>query len=121
MANEGRITLDMVLNDGASINHTWSPGGISGNITNPLYEQKIISVGTTDETVSFDTITTLSYVGLYNLDDTNYVQYGDNATTYLGRLQPTGFPCGIPMDPGANLHLKANTAACNVLIVAYGS
>lgn len=118
MANEFSVTVDMALTSGL-VDHVWSPGSISANMTAPIYIENVISVGTTDETVSFGDVT-VEYVGLQNLDSTNYVQFSDNATTYLGRIA-AGQVAYFPIDSGATLHLKANTDACNVLVVGYGT
>lgn len=84
----------------------------------------VVNVGTTEDTVSLGDITPGRIV-LQNLDDTNYVEYGPATGSYLCRLLPGasagvgGPPDTINLTTGATIYIKANTAACDVLIIAY--
>lgn len=74
-----------------------------------------VSIGTTEETVSLGDITTPGWVIMRNIDPTNYVQWGFSTGVYGGRLEP-GEPALFRLDPGATLYMKANVAACSVVI-----
>lgn len=77
------------------------------------------SVGTTEETIAFGDISP-GRVELYNTDATNYVQWGFATGVYGGRLKPGGPPQSIYLDTTSqDIYVKANTAACKVLVIAY--
>jgi len=84
----------------------------------------VVSVGTSEETLSFGDITPGRII-LQNLDSTNYVEYGPATGSYIGRLLPgatagtAGSPHTINVTSGATIYIKANTSACNVLVIAY--
>ena len=79
----------------------------------------IVIIGTTEETLVFTDITTLGVAVFYNLDTTNYVQWGGSAGVYVGRLKPSDMPHTIRLEPGATIYMKANTAACKVRVICY--
>ena len=76
-------------------------------------------IGTTEESEAFAELTTEGMLWMLNLDATNYVQWGFSAGVYGGRLKPNGPPAQFQMEPGLTLYLKANTAACNVLVYGF--
>lgn len=61
---------------------------------------------------------------LYNLDETNYVQWGVATTVYPFRLHPRvannsrACPAFVTLESGT-IYLRANTADCRVLILGY--
>lgn len=75
-----------------------------------------ITVGTTEESTAFPELTTEGWLFMKNLDATNYVQWGFATTVYGGRLEP-GEVALFRMEPSVTLYLKANTAACKVLVM----
>lgn len=79
----------------------------------------IVIIGTTEETLVFTDITTLGVAVFYNLDTTNYVQWGGSAGVYVGRLKPSDMAHTIRLEPGATIYIKANTAACKVRVICY--
>ena len=80
------------------------------------------TIGTTAEDVAFGDVTP-GLVILTNLDDTNFVSFGmSDAGTIkkLGRLYPaTEWPAMFFLEPGQTLRMQADTAPCQVDIVAY--
>lgn len=76
------------------------------------------TIGTTEEEVAFGELGTPGFVIMQNLDDTNYVQWGFATTVYGGRML-AGETAGPFRLDSLSIFLKANTAACNVLIKAY--
>jgi len=83
----------------------------------------IILVTTSEFTLSFGSVTP-GPVLLYNLDDTNYVEWGVATGVYPFRLFPKkttsnkGIPAVITFETGT-IYLKANTATCQVLVLGY--
>ncbi|MDA1232962.1 MAG: hypothetical protein O2856_19520 [Planctomycetota bacterium] len=79
----------------------------------------IVSIGTAEETLVFTDITTLGIAVFYNLDTTNYVQWGGSTGVYVGRLKPSDTPHVFRLEPGATIYMKADTAACKVRVICY--
>jgi len=80
-----------------------------------------VTIGTTEESFAFPELSTLGFLIMRNLDATNYVQWGFATGVYGGRMR-AGEPAGpFRLEPGATLYLKANTAACKVLLYALES
>lgn len=78
----------------------------------------VITVGITEETIALGELSTLGWVLMRNLDSTNYVQWGFATGVYGGRME-AGEPAGpFRLEPGTTLYMKANTAACKVLVYA---
>lgn len=76
-----------------------------------------ITVGTVEESVAFGELSTVGWVFIENLDDTNYVQWGFASGVYGGRLE-AGEPALFRLEPSTTLYLKANTADCKVNVYA---
>jgi hypothetical protein len=70
------------------------------------------SIGTSDETLDLGDVGTPGYLILKNKDATNYVIIGPDGTNYGDRLKPGEFM--VKRVNGAAIHIKANTAACDV-------
>ena len=73
-----------------------------------------------DEVIDFgaDVIGSQGYFFVKNLDDTNYVELGIASETKCIRLQAGEWSL-IKSTPGASWVAQANTAACQIQIVAY--
>lgn len=90
---------------------TLNAQGMAGGIQN---------IGTSEENLSAGDISTNGMLFLFNLDATNYVQWGmSDAGTMkaVGKLKggATAASCALLyVDAGVTVRLKANTAACNV-------
>lgn len=95
-----------------NIDHTW--------VATQGSDDRIHSIGTTEESISFTDITTNGWVKLENLDGTNYVQVGFSTGVYGIRMK-AGFPAFFYLEPGATIYLKANTAVCRVRASHIGS
>ena len=78
-----------------------------------------ISVGTTEESTTFPELTTEGVLYMKNLDATNYVQWGFSTGVYGGRMKPGETAGPFRMEPGLTLFLRANTAACRVLVYGF--
>ena len=77
-----------------------------------------VTIGTTEEEVDFAELGTAGWVIMQNLDATNYVHWGFSAAVYGGRMK-AGETAGPFRLDALSVFLKANTAACKVLIKAY--
>jgi hypothetical protein len=87
------------------------------------------AIGTTAEQISFPgdlTTEGVSYFWAYNVDSTNYIEIGTgesggNVTQKFAKLL-AGYPMLIPVYTGGpTYYAQANTAACNLRIVALGT
>lgn len=79
----------------------------------------IVSVGTTEESLSFADTAINGWLQMYNTDGTNYVDWGFSTGVYGGRLE-AGKRAQFFIKPGATVYVKANTAACLVRVVHFG-
>jgi hypothetical protein len=97
--------------------------GASGNSITQVGTNNIGNVqniGTTTEALTFGDVTTIGYLFVKNLDATNYVEFDLNtpvSTTAFAKLLP-GEAMLIPTRQ-TTIYGKANTAACDCLVVAY--
>lgn len=118
MANEITLSLGLQLVNGnlraqfpqVSSQYTQTTSGLS---------DQVLSIGTSEENVSFTDVTTPGLVVLHNLDSTNYVEYGmsDGGTMKtLGKLA-AGDKHLIRLAASTTLRMKANTAACKVRVM----
>ena len=81
-----------------------------------------VSIGTSEEDVDLSELTTEGWIYLENLDDANFIQWGakdgSGNMQEIGRLE-AGESAQFRMEPGATLRMKADTAACQVLILCF--
>jgi hypothetical protein len=119
MANEIYTTLLLELNNG-SIEHEFNPAALQIDQSTARFEDKVLDIGTSEETISFGDISTKGIVLLMNLDSTNYVQWGPDSSGMkeIGRLN-AGEWAFLRVDDGATLKMKANTASCKVRVILY--
>jgi len=119
MADEITHTLRLSLANG-TLKDDNNPGKITVTQTTKTFFKSVVSIGTAEETVTFAELTTPGVAFLLNLDTTNYVQWGVSTGVYVGRLKGADIPACLRLDGSATtLYLKANTAACRVLITVY--
>lgn len=74
-----------------------------------------VTIGTSEESEGFSELSTDGWVFMQNLDSTNYVQWGFATGAYGGRLE-AGEIAMFRLEPTTTLYLKADTAACKMLI-----
>lgn len=119
MANEITLTQRLQLANGELLDDN-NPGRLQITQSAIGMFKQVLSIGTTEESVTFTDISTPGICYIKNLDATNYVQWGPATTVYQGRLKASDAPACFRLDNGATtLYLKANTAACKVLITVY--
>jgi len=120
MSKTIKETLSVTIEDTASsAKETINIGQLSDTFTGECgLGPGIVEVGTSEENVSFGDIGP-GWIWMRNLDDTNYVQWGmsDGGTMKaVGRLRPQDLWTKFYLDTGVTLRMKADTAACKVLI-----
>ena len=95
-----------------------SPSGFSQNVsgvvdvTGTKFASKVVEIDTTDESIAKDDLTTVGFVLIKNLDDTNFISAGDDGTNYPIKILAEEF--ALFRLNGNTLHLIADTAACEV-------
>jgi len=78
--------------------------------------RNIVTVTTSEGDITPTGITTAGYCFIKNLDTTNYVQVGPKSggsMVAFTKIKPGRFVI-LPLDPGATIRAKANTASCLV-------
>lgn len=117
MANELTVSARLKVANG-NLLFDFNPGSKSydqSTIGGPT--PGMVSVGTSEESQAFAELSTVGWCALQNLDATNYVEWGFSTGVYGGRLEP-GEMALFRLNPSTTLYLKANTAACKVLVNA---
>ena len=118
MANEITAVLSLNTRNGTLI-HQFNPGVISVTQTTARVYDSVHIIGTSEETISaFGDIAAPTIIILYNMDATNYVQWGFATGVYGSRLFAAHVPNQFTYETGASIFIKANTAACNVRVIA---
>jgi len=117
MANEINVTAALRVQNGnlvfdsstssKSFDQTAAGGPTPGYVT----------IGTSEESETFSELGTLGWLLMENLDSTNYVEWGFATGVYGGRLE-AGELAVFRLNPSSTLYLKADTAACKMLIYA---
>ena len=118
MANEIRISASMNVDNG-NLSFSQNYGTKSYDQTNiggPT--PGMIEVGTVEESETFAELTTPGWVTIQNLDDTNFVEWGFSTGVYGGKLMAGETAGPFRLNASAALFLKADTAACRVVINA---
>jgi hypothetical protein len=118
MADEIRITASMSVDNG-NLSFSQNYGSRSydqANIGGPT--PGMVEVGTVEEAQSFAELTTPGWTTMQNLDDTNFVEWGFSTGVYGGKLMPGETAGPLRLNVGTTLYLKADTAACKVVINA---
>ena len=122
MANEITVNLSVDLSN-AGLTDEFKSGKIQITQATQILFKRIVSVATSETSVTLTGITTPKVCYLYNLDGTNYCEWGTTTTDYPGKLFPKGnggIPNVLTLNAGkTTLYLKANTAATKVLIAVY--
>lgn len=78
-----------------------------------------VTIGLSEETVTFGELTSAGVLWMKNLDDTNYVDWGFSTGVYGGRIKAGMVAGPFELKPATSLYMIANTAACLVHIKAY--
>lgn len=120
MANEIKVTASLSCTNGNFILPTI--GSAQQSITQstlggggPGY----LSIGTSEEAVTFTDVSSLGWCYIRNLDGTNFVTFGPEsggAMVTVGKLK-AGEACVLRFQPGITFRMKADTAAVKVQII----
>jgi hypothetical protein len=78
-----------------------------------------MTIGTSEESTTFPELGTLGWLVMKNLSAANFVEWGFSTGVYGGRMEPNETAGPFRLNPGAELFLKADTAACKCLIYAF--
>lgn len=117
MANEIAIRFSGTLENG-SARDTFNIGG-QKQIDQAAagIDGGIVSVATSETTISFSRLTTAGLLLIQNLDETNYIEFGPDSTglVKIGKLKPGEFAF-LRLAASVTLKAIANTAACDVLV-----
>ena len=118
MANEITLTVGLQVVNG---NNRVSFPQVARQYTqtNTGHSDQVLSIGTSEENVSFGDIVTPGLYILHNLDSTNYVEYGksDGGTMKeINQLKAGDVHVGR-LASGETLRMLANTAACKVRVL----
>jgi hypothetical protein len=119
MANEIKVTASISVTNGTLIFP--AVGAAQQSITQstlggggPGY----LSIGTSEEAITFTDVGTLGWCWIKNLDATNFVKWGPEsagAMVAVGKLK-AGESCVFRLMTGVTLRMQADTAACKVQI-----
>lgn len=116
MADEQTMSLKVVVTNGEYAYTralSYTKDQTNGRGGNP----GVVTIATSDTTVAFGSLTTPRVCIFKNLDDTNYVEFGPDATGMVAfmRLGP-GESAMLPIANSVTVVGKANTASVDVLI-----
>ncbi len=117
MANEITVTVGCQVVNG-DLRAQFTQVALSRNQAASGLSDQVLSIGTSEENVSFGDVATPGLVCLHNLDSTNYVEYGmsDGGTMKkLGKLI-AGDKALFRLAASTTLRMQANTAACKVRV-----
>jgi hypothetical protein len=122
MADEIRIAASMTVDNGNL--------SFSQNYGTKSYTQTavggpspgMVEIGTVEETEAFSELTVPGWCTIQNLDSTNFVEWGFSTGVYGGKLMAgeTAGPFRIN-SASTTLYLKADTAACRIVVNALES
>lgn len=120
MADEIRVQVSLSVNNGNlserdNYSYTVDQAEVAG--PTPGY----LTIGTSEESEGFSELGTKGLVLMRNLDSTNFVEWGFATGAYDGKMLAGETAGPFRLNSSATLYLKADTAACKVLIKAYGA
>lgn len=120
MADEITLNVRLQLDNGV-LDVDFRPGTIQVDQATSGMSDQVLSIGTSEESITFGDVANEGVCVLYNLDATNYVDWGVDNTTMqaIGRLKPSHIPAVFNMKAGTTLKMQANTAACKVRVIMF--
>lgn len=123
MANEFTIRLSVTAKNGNMYDKSGPEGGVfylnQATVGGP--SPGMISVGTSEEVITFTDITTPTLLVIQNLDATNFITYGPTSGGVMipvGKILAGKFNV-ITLDASVTLRAKADTAACKVVFKGF--
>lgn len=119
MADEITAVSQITLSNGSNYEQWVSSDNIDQTAGGSV--KKTLSIGTSEEVIDLDDISTPGWCMMQNLDDTNVVLWGPTSGGSLvtaGVLRPGEPPSGpFRLDPSISLRMQADTAACLVKLM----
>lgn len=117
MANEITVSVGVQVTNG-SLTDQFQMVALKRDQAASGKSDQVLSIGTSEEDVSFGDVATPGIVVLHNLDATNYVEYGMSDTGTMKKLGKliAGDKAMFRMAASTTLRMKANTAACKVRV-----
>jgi len=117
MANELSITLKLACTNG-KFSNTLNPTGLTYNQSAQGASSGVWNIGTSEEDFATGDVLAANqgWIGLQNLDPTNYFEYGPKsggAMVAFGKVK-AGEVALFRLDPSIVMRAKANVAAVNV-------
>jgi len=123
MANTLRITAQaQFILDGETLPLTLlQAANESYTVTSNLMASGIQAIGTSAENLDFGSVTTEGYASFKNLDDTNFVQIGWDATGFQAAIKLLPRQVAIvPLEPTRTWQAKADTAGVDLQFSVIG-
>ena len=119
MADEITAVSQITLSNGSNHEQWVSSDNIDQAAEGSI--KKTLGIGTSEEVIDLDDISTPGWCMLQNLDATNFVEWGPTSggsMVVAGRLIPGEPPSGpFRLDPSISLRMQADTAACLVKLM----
>lgn len=117
MANEITLGVTGRVVNGSFVDTIGTNGNLQIDQAASGADGGVVSVTTSETTISLSRLGTEGYCFLRNLDATNYVEFGPDSTgmVAVGKLKPGEFAL-LRLKPGITLKAQANTATCKVLV-----
>lgn len=111
MASELQIQLSIAFNkSNAALSRSFTAAFF--DVSGTAGVANVIAVGTSDETLALGDVATPGWLYMKNLDATNFITAGADGTLYNIKMK-AGEPF-LGRWNGAAIHVKANTAQCNM-------
>lgn len=124
MANTLRVTASVqYLRDGDTVPLTlMNVPNVGYSITSNLIAGGIQNVGTSAEAISVGEIASEGWACFKNLDATNFVEIGWDATGFQSAFKLlAGQVAIVPLNPSRTWQAKADTAACDLYFQICGT
>ena len=110
MANEITVTGSLAVTNGTYVRR-WQPSSFQVTQTNKGGSDITFNVGTSAETLAFAEVGTYGWIGVTNLDATNFVTLGSTDAGALQLRVEAGESMAFRLEPGTTFEAKADTAA----------
>lgn len=123
MANELSVTTYISGAGGTNAYATVTGGSTTAfNVdqSTKRYTKKVVNVGTSEETIDLDDVSSPGYAYFKNLDGTNFVQLGASTGVYFARINADKGAI-IPLDSGVTIYAKADTAAVDLDVLVFST
>ena len=119
MAEEIELLVDVSLRNG-NIENDFQPDTVLIDQSTARFVDKVLDIGTSAESITFDDITTEGYVMFQNADSTNYVTIGPDSGGQVNLIKLNAGEIAVfRLDPAATVKANADTATVKLRVVCY--